>query len=44
MVKKMTHKHIKSQVTIKDTFQGVARNNHDRREFVISYANYLCSK
>ena len=44
MVKKMTHKCIKGQVTIKDTFQGSARNDHNRRQFVISNANYLCGK
>ena len=40
----MTHKCIKGQVTIKDTFQGSARNDHNRRQFVISNANYLCGK
>lgn len=44
LVKKMTYKHIKSQITIKDIFQGDARNDHNRRWFMISYANQLCSK
>lgn len=44
LVKKMTYKHIKGQITIKDIFQGNARNDGDRRQFMISYANQLCSK
>lgn len=39
LVKKMTYKHIKSQITIKDIFQGDARSYGDRRQFLISYAN-----
>lgn len=39
MAKKITHKHIKSQITIKDIIQGNARNDGDRRQFKISYAN-----
>lgn len=44
LVRKMAHKHIKSQITIKDIFQDDVSNDHDRRHLVISYANYLCGK
>ena len=40
----MAHKHIKSQITIKDIFQDDVSNDYDRRHLVISYANYLCGK